>query len=146
METFHEKWQESLATIKDAEGFVFSFGFHPLTKSLLENSEKGGGNAMAIPSSDGPLFVILINPIWTLPQDDERVFTAVGNFVDELKRLASEKGLLHRYIFPNYGFQNHDIIAGYGEESVSSLKETSRKYDPEGIFRKGVPGGFKLPN
>jgi len=24
------------------------------------------------------------------------------------------------------------------------LKAVSKKYDPEGIFQKGVPGGFKL--
>ncbi|KAI1869321.1 uncharacterized protein JN550_005951 [Neoarthrinium moseri] len=101
METFHDKWQETLATIQDAEGFIFSFGFHPLTKALLENSEKAG---------------------------------------------AREKGLLHRYIFTNYGYQKDDIIAGYGEKSVTRLRETRRKYDPEDVFSRGVPGGFKLPN
>ncbi|KAI1842929.1 hypothetical protein JX266_010947 [Neoarthrinium moseri] len=146
METFHDKWQETLATIKDAEGFIFSFGFHPLTKALLENSEKAGGNAMAIPPSDGPLFVILIKPIWTQPRDDGRIFAAVGGLVDELRRLAKEKGLLHRYIFTNYGYQKDDIIAGYGEKSVARLRETRRKYDPEDVFSRGVPGGFKLPN
>ncbi|RYO99950.1 hypothetical protein DL764_006659 [Monosporascus ibericus] len=145
METFHQKWQETLDTIKDAAGFIFSFGFHPLTKALLENSEKAGGNAKAISPSDGPLFVILINPIWTLPEDDNRIFAAVDNLVGEFRALASEKGLLHRYIFPNYAYQKDDIIAGYGERSVSRLRETSKKYDPEGMFQKGVPGGFKLP-
>ncbi len=145
MEAFYKKWEETLALIKDIEGFIFSFGFHPLTKALLRNSEKAGGNAMAIPSSDGPLFVLLINPIWTLPEDDKRVFSEVGHFVAELRRLAAEKGLLHRYIFTNYGYQKDDIIAGYGEDSVAQLRETSKKYDPEGIFQKSVPGGFKLP-
>ncbi|RYP93289.1 hypothetical protein DL770_000578 [Monosporascus sp. CRB-9-2] len=144
MENFHVKWQETLGKLKDAAGFIFSFGFHPLTKALLENSEKAGGNAKSIPPSDGPLFVVLINPIWTLPEDDNRIFTAVNNLLAELRALASEKGLLHRYIFPNYAYQKDDIIAGYGEGSVSKLRETSKKYDPEGMFQKGVPGGSKL--
>ncbi|KAK6223276.1 hypothetical protein LQW54_000393 [Pestalotiopsis sp. IQ-011] len=146
METFHDKWQEALAKIKDAEGFIFSFGFHPLTKALLENSAKASGNAMNIPPSDGPLFVILINPIWNFAKDDDRILKTVGALVDDLRSIASEKGLLHRYIFTNYGFQADEIISGYGEESVSKLRETSKKYDPEGMFQKGVPGGFKLPN
>lgn len=146
METFHDKWQEALAKIKDAEGFIFSFGFHPLTKALLENSAKAGGNAMDIPPSEGPLFIILINPIWTLAKDDDRIFKTVGALVDDLRSIASEKGFLHRYIFTNYGFQADDIVSGYGDESVSKLRETSKKYDPEGMFQKGVPGGFKLPN
>jgi hypothetical protein len=144
METFYQKWQETLAKVKDSEGFIFSFGFHPITKALLEQSQKAGGNAMKIPPSDGPLFVVLINPAWKLAKDDALIFAEVENFVKELRSLARDKGLLHRYIFTNYGYSKDDVIAGYGEESVSRLRATSQKYDPEGVFQKGVPGGFKL--
>lgn len=116
-----------------------------MTKALLESSEKAGSNAKAILPSDGPLFIVLINPIWTLPEDDKRIFSAVENLVAGFRELASKKGLLHRYIFPNYAYQKDDIISGYGEESVSKLGETSKKYDPLGLFQKGVPGGFKIP-
>ncbi|KAJ2994821.1 hypothetical protein NUW58_g1449 [Xylaria curta] len=146
MELFHDKWQETLAQIKDAEGFIFSFGFHPLTKALLKNSEKAGGNAAAIPPSDGPLFVLLINPIWALPEDDARIFKAVGALVSELRGLAQERGLLHRYVFTNYAFGEDDIVSGYGEESVAKLIATSKRVDPQSVFQWGVPGGFKLPN
>ncbi|KAI1306687.1 hypothetical protein F5Y03DRAFT_394527 [Xylaria venustula] len=146
MNIFHDKWQETLAQIKDADGFIFSFGFHPLTKALLENSEKAGGNAAAIPPSDGPLFVLLINPIWTLPDDDQRIFRAVGELVTDLRGLARERGLLHRYIFTNYGFADDDVLSGYGKESITKLIDTSKRFDPLGVFQKGVPGGFKLPN
>lgn len=100
---------------------------------------------MAIPPSEGPLFVVLINPSWKLAEDDARIFTAIDDLVAELKGMASEKGLLHQYIFANYGNGNQDVIAGYGSESVSKLQETSRRYDPDGLFQKGIPGGFKLP-
>ncbi|KAH8783139.1 hypothetical protein F5883DRAFT_625605 [Diaporthe sp. PMI_573] len=144
MEEFYQRWQETLAKVKDAEGFIFSFGFHPITKALLEQSRKAGGNAMDIPPSDGPLFVVLINPSWKLAEDDKHIFAKVESFVKELRTLAQDKGLLHRYIFTNYGYSKDDVIAGYGEESVSKLRATSKKYDPEGLFQKAVPGGFKL--
>ncbi|KAI0836401.1 hypothetical protein F5Y06DRAFT_305374 [Hypoxylon sp. FL0890] len=144
MEAFHKKWQDMLSAIQDAQGLTFSFGFHPITKAMLESSAAAGSNSMAIPPSDGPLFVVLINPGWDAAEDDERIFVAVGDFVQGLRKLASEKGLLHRYIFTNYAHQADDTIAGYGEASVIKLKKTSVKYDPEGIFQKGVPGGFKL--
>jgi len=35
-------------------------------------------------------------------------------------------------------------MAGYGEESLERMKGVSKKYDPEGVFQRGVPGGFKL--
>ncbi|KAI1262134.1 FAD-binding domain-containing protein [Xylariaceae sp. FL1019] len=146
MGEFYQKWQATLENIKDAEGFVFSFGFHLLSKSLLENSQKAGGNPAAIPPSDGPLFVVLINPSWKLAEDDERVFKTVKTFTSELKRLAQERDLLHRYIFTNYALGEDDVIGGYGNESVTKLIATAQRYDPDGVFQLGVPGGFKLPS
>ncbi|RYC55300.1 hypothetical protein CHU98_g10910 [Xylaria longipes] len=99
MQLFHNKWQETLAQINNAKGFIFSFGFHPLTKALLKNSEKAGGNAAVIPPSDGPLFVLLVNPIWELPGDDQRIFEAVGDLMSELRSLARERGLLYGGIY-----------------------------------------------
>ncbi|KAL1849674.1 hypothetical protein Daus18300_013175 [Diaporthe australafricana] len=144
MEAFYQKWQETLSKVKDSEGFIFSFGFHPITKALLEESQKAGGNAMDISPSDGPLFVVLINPVWKLAEDDERIFAEVESLVGELRSLARNKGLLHRYIFTNYGYSKDNIIAGYGEDSVSRLRAVSKKYDPDGVFQDAVPGGFKL--
>lgn len=144
MEAFYEKWQNTLSKVKDSEGFIFSFGFHPITKALLEASQRAGGNAMDIPPSDGPLFVVLINPVWKLAEDDTSIFTEVEHLVAELRDLARDKGLLHRYIFTNYGYSKDDVIAGYGKESMSRLRAASQKYDPEGIFQNAVPGGFKL--
>lgn len=144
MEAFHERWQNTLSKVKDAEGFIFSFGFHPVTKALLEASQRAGGNAMDIPPSDGPLFVVLINPAWKLADDDTRIFTEVESLVSDLRSLARDKGLLHRYVFTNYGYSKDDVIAGYGKKSISRLRAASAKYDPDGVFQKAVPGGFKL--
>lgn len=97
MESFYEKWQSTLSRVKDAEGFIFSFGFHPITKALLEASQKAGGNAMDIPPSDGPLFVVLINPAWKQAVDDVRIFAEVEGLVAELRSLARDKGLLFSF-------------------------------------------------
>jgi type IV secretory pathway TrbF-like protein len=59
---------------------------------------------MDIPPSDGPLFVVLINPSWKLAEDDKHIFAEVESFVKELRTLAQDKGLLHRYIFTNNGY------------------------------------------
>ncbi|KAL2171199.1 hypothetical protein VTG60DRAFT_3510 [Thermothelomyces hinnuleus] len=144
MEALRDRWQATLETIKDAEGLVFSLVFFPITKALLQHSAEAGGNAMDIPPSDGPLFVLLINPIWARPEDDRRIFAAVETLIADMRRLAAEKGLLHRYIFANYAYQKDYVMAGYGEKSLERLREVSRKYDPDGMFQRGVPGGFKL--
>jgi hypothetical protein len=144
MKRLHEAWLETLEPLKSAAGFIFSLGFFPLTKALLESSRLAGGNAKDINPEDGPLFIILLNPTWDSRDDDARVQDGVKKLLATFKHLAHEKGLLHRYIFTNYAHQNEDVFQGYGQDSAANLKKVSAKYDPEGIFQKNVPGGFKL--
>jgi len=68
----------------------------------------------------------------------------VKNLLATFKHLADEKGMLHRYIFTNYAYQDEDVFEGYGRDSAANLRRISEKYDPEGVFQKNVPGGFKL--
>jgi len=49
-----------------------------------------------------------------------------------------------RYIYTNYAADFQDPMTGYGLRSLAFMREVSRKYDPQGIFQKQVPGGFKL--
>lgn len=144
MKDLHQVWRRTLEPLRALKGFIFSFGYFPLTKALLTNSRKSGGNAKDIDPADGPLFIILINPTWDLPENDDQVYSAVDDLLQQIRKIAGDRGLLHRYIFTNYGYHKDDVLAGYGEASVQRLREVSKKYDPEGVFQKAVPGGFKL--
>jgi hypothetical protein len=137
-------WLNTLEPLKSADGFIFSLGYFPLTKALLENSKLAGGNAKDIDPADGPLFIVFINPTWNSADDDERIHAAIHDLLVKFKQVAGEKHLLHRYIFTNYAYQKEDVFASYGEESLKKLKVVSKKYDPKAIFQKAVPGGFKL--
>lgn len=48
------------------------------------------------------------------------------------------------WLYLNYAAQDQDPIASYGADSVERLKAASRKFDPQGLFQRNVPGGFKL--
>ncbi|KAF1957642.1 FAD-binding domain-containing protein [Byssothecium circinans] len=144
MNNLHREFLNTLEELKSAEGLIFSLGFFPLTKSLLENSKAAGGNAKDIDPSDGPLFIILLNPTWDSPTDDVRVHQGVEDLLAKFKKVASERGLLHRYLFTNYTYQKDDALSGYGEESLERMRKVSEKFDPAGVFQKAVPGGFKI--
>jgi hypothetical protein len=144
MNEIHEKWAEVLKTLKDADGFIFSLGFFPMTKAMLVNSQKAGGNAKDIDPEDGPLLIMMLNPTWNASSDDDRVHKGVETILAASRAMASERGLLHRYIFTNYAYYKESLFQGYGEKSLAALRETGQKFDPKGIFQKAVPGGFKL--
>ena len=44
----------------------------------------------------------------------------------------------------NYAYPTQPVIASYGGENVRFLRNVSNKFDPQGVFQKLVPGGFKL--
>ncbi|OTB20074.1 hypothetical protein K445DRAFT_18613 [Daldinia sp. EC12] len=144
LEDVYEEWENTLEELKHIIGFSFTLGFMPLTKSMLKNSAEAGGNAMAIPPSDGPLFLAVVDTVWPKPKYDNLVFEEIENLMAACRRLVGGKGHLHRFIHASYAHHEDDVIAGYGRESVSRLRETSKRYDPEGVFQKGTPGGFKL--
>jgi hypothetical protein len=144
MNDIHEKWAEVLKILNDADGFIFSLGFFPMTKAMLVNSQKAGGNAKDIDPEDGPLLIMMLNPTWNASSDDDRVHKGVETILAASRAMASERGLLHRYIFTNYAYYKESLFQGYGEKSLAALRETSQKFDPKGIFQKAVPGGFKL--
>ena len=146
MKELHQVWLKTLEPLRPLQGLIFSFSYFPFTKALLTNSKKAGDNAKDIDPADGPLLGILINPIWDLAEDDQRVYSALEELMQSLKRIASDKGMLHRYIFTNYGHYKENVLGGYGESSVQRMQAVSKKYDPDGIFQKAVPGGFKLLN
>jgi hypothetical protein len=57
---------------------------------------------------------------------------------------AVSRNTLHSYVFMNYASSFQNPIDSYGAENKLKLQEVSEKYDPEGVFQKGVPGGFKV--
>ena len=61
-----------------------------------------------------------------------------------MKAKSVELGVDSQYIYLNYAANWEDPIAGYGEVVKSRLQEVSRKFDPEGVFQRMCPGGFKL--
>lgn len=62
----------------------------------------------------------------------------------EIESLASARGLLRRFRYLNYSNKKQNPIASYGPETVAELQATSKKYDPNGLFQRQAPGGFKL--
>ncbi|KAK7992371.1 hypothetical protein PG996_012597 [Apiospora saccharicola] len=117
IKSFHAKWQEPL-------GLIFKLGFHS-PKKLLLGSARVSGNALVIPT------------------DDERVFSALGSLVRELRQMADERGLWHRYVSDKRVFEEVNFMGGHGTESVDKLREVSARYRPDGVLQNGFPGDFK---
>jgi hypothetical protein len=73
------------------------------------------------------------------------VYNAAKALFAQGQARAEQLGVGKRFLYLNYAAQFQDPLAGYGPASVERLQAASAKYDPSGVFKKLVPGGFKIP-
>ncbi|TKA30695.1 hypothetical protein B0A50_02415 [Salinomyces thailandicus] len=123
---------------------AFSLSFQPEPTIIQAASAAAGGNSLGLSVEDGPLFNFLLTMTWDTEADDEFVNQQGRDLYNQAEQKASELGVQKKYIYLNYAAPWQEPIKGYGEEIVAQLQAVSRKYDPEGVFQKLVPGGFKL--
>lgn len=73
----------------------------------------------------------------------------MNTWSDETGEIISEKlgekGLAHPFIYINdaQGYQN--VFGSYGKKELERLKKIRNKYDPQRLWKKGLVGGFKIP-
>ncbi|KAI0023355.1 FAD-binding domain-containing protein [Xylariomycetidae sp. FL0641] len=139
-----DAFTSTLEPLKALDGLVFSFTLQPYPVSLLEKCVTGGGNATGLDASGGPLVSILLLMYWKNKDDDAKLLGAAKELLGSIDRDAASRGQAVAYKYMNYAFSFQDPISSYGAENKKALVEVSKKYDPEGIFQIGVPGGFKL--
>ncbi|KAK7994443.1 hypothetical protein PG991_016031 [Apiospora marii] len=137
-------FEPALEKVRAIDGMVFSFTLQPYPVSLLKRTEPAGGNVLGLNPADGPLVSILILLYWNQQSDDELVLGTARNVIEAIDKDAAARGTLVPYKYLNYAFDFQDPIGSYGQENRKKLQEASRKYDPDGLFQKEVPGGFKL--
>ena len=118
--------------------------FQPIVPAITSKSAPLGGNSQGLNPSEGPLVNSLLTASWDLSSDDLLVNTVAGEFVDGVNTLAQKAGAFNGFIYLNYANKTQNPIDGYGAANKVKLQAVSKKYDPLGLFQKGVPGGFKL--
>ncbi len=126
----------------------FSLTIQPVPASSPSKSAASAadGNSLGLErsSSSAALVLCLISATWDTPTDDAQIASVAKSLNGAIVDAAKAKGLFNRWIYLNYAADFQDPIGGYGAENGARLRAVSRKYDPDQVFQKNVPGGFKL--
>ena len=135
---------KALQPIKLAAGLVYALSYQPLPTAITTKAGAATPNSLGLDASDGNLVLALLSVTWTLATDDAAVTAAANGWLKAAKAASVKAGLANEYLYLNYAALGQDPIAGYGKANQEDLREVSRKYDPDRIFQKAVPGAFKL--
>ncbi|KAK7953148.1 FAD-binding domain-containing protein [Apiospora saccharicola] len=139
-----EIYTAGLEPIKPCQGLICSMKLQPYAHSLLDASTAQGGNSLGLSPANGPLVSVLLLTYWTNKSDEAAVLETMKTILGSIKSRAAARDLLVPYTYMNYAFASQNPIGSYGAENKAELQRVSRRYDPQGLFQKGVPGGFKL--
>nr|ANM86476.1 putative 6-hydroxy-D-nicotine oxidase [Cladonia uncialis subsp. uncialis] len=141
----HDQLVEDLKNFIADGDFTTECLFQPLPTVLGQKSKEFGGNVMGVTDlqHDGVIFTAIA----IVKTKDQEAFAypklkAWGNAVCDYARTI-ENGLLD-WIYMNYADKSQNPLASYGPENVKKLKDAAAKYDPEQVFQKLCPGGFKI--
>ncbi|KAK8115918.1 FAD-binding domain-containing protein [Apiospora sp. TS-2023a] len=108
------------------------------------NTAEADANFFGLRPEDGPLVIVEICHNWRRAADDAEAYAAVDAFLRDVDRVASERGLGSRWVFPNYAQPDEKVMQAYGPERLAQLKRVAERWDPDGFFQKRVVGGFKI--
>ncbi len=82
--------------------------------------------------------------VWDSPADDAVFIALLESVVEQCATAARELRLDNPYVDLTHAYATQDPLGSYGADNLARLRSTAKKYDPEGVFQKLVPGGFKL--
>jgi len=144
METFFQLADQTVGTLSSVLGLTFTVSFQPQPQIIIRKQRETGGNALGLEDTFKDLVNVLLTVTYRRASDDERVNTAARELFDRAILAAKSAGVWDRYLYLNYAAPFQRPIDSYGPASLAFLQRVSQRYDREGLFQDGVPGGFKL--
>ncbi|KAI0852738.1 putative FAD-binding oxidoreductase [Daldinia vernicosa] len=134
----------SLGRIGNVTSGTVVFGMQPISINAIEAGYARGGNALGLRPVDQTWYVI--DAGWWDEKDDKTVHNSIRNITGVIEEASTRGDSYIPYLFMNDASWDQDVIGQYGEENIKRLKAVQSRYDPEHVFQKLVPGGFKLPS
>ena len=133
-------------TMTDLKGTAQQFivSIQPFGQFIMQHSAATGGNSLGLDKSGDDLQLYCLTVAWEHEADDEKIYGGMKNLLEIADQEAKANGVLDDYIFMNYAAPWQHPVSSYGQNNVKALRAASKKYDPQQIFQRAVPGGYKL--
>ncbi|KAH7141822.1 mitomycin radical oxidase [Dactylonectria macrodidyma] len=114
----------------------------PLSARTIRLSNQRGGTAPGWAEEDQSL--VFIDNAWLHEKDTEYILEAGNQCIARLRKAAKARGVLMPQIWMNNSGPDDDVIASYGKENWTRLRDISVKYDPKRTFQRLCVGGYKI--
>ncbi|KAE8148199.1 hypothetical protein BDV25DRAFT_20937 [Aspergillus avenaceus] len=117
--------------------------FQPFPAVFGQLAKHKGGNMLGLDDENNHI-LYLLGYSWDNTADND-LFNSIGYKVfGEVQSYAKELGVDGRYVYLNYAGKGQNPLQSYGEDNAREIARVAKTYDPQGVFQRQVPGGFKI--
>lgn len=138
----YELFQASCDKVREYAGIVWSLTFHPVLPALISKSPFLQSAIPTLSDPPQPMIIAQITGTWKDRNDTAVIEETAVQLISDIESAAWAEGKQTGYVYLNYAHSGQKVF-GEGER-LERLRDVSKRYDPDGIFQRCVPGGFKL--
>jgi hypothetical protein len=131
-------WEKGVSKIANVDGIFVEFLVqpHPVTN---------GTNMFGLTPERTDDVMIDMTAAYAKKADDVLVQRVIKDIVNKQRALLKSHGYMIDFIYLNYADISQKVLQSWGKDNIAKLRAASKKYDPNGVFQKQVPGGYKIP-
>ncbi|KAL4738957.1 FAD-binding domain-containing protein [Aspergillus similis] len=130
-------WEDGCRALAEIQGLQVQYLVQPQPVT-------NGTNSLGQAAGETDVVIGLVTVAFDNASDQERALDGLRSIVNSHIRVLRNAGLYIPFKYLNYADKSQDPFSSYGEQRKAHLQTVSRRYDPTGLFQRGVPGGFKL--
>lgn len=118
--------------------------FQPIPRLYAERSAAAGGNVMGL--EHYPYDAVMVQASASVKSAElaEWVRPRIQALIEDVRAFAASRDGFISWKYPNYAHGSQDVLQSYGPDNVQMIREAAAKYDPQGVFQRLCPGGFKI--
>ncbi|KAI4225437.1 MAG: hypothetical protein L6R36_003921 [Xanthoria steineri] len=131
-----------LQTLTSVTAGALALALQPISTSVVHAGRARGGNALGLQATNQTWFALDVGHYFAA--DDTTAHTAMRGLLARIETLTQSNGSYLEYEFMNDASYDQDVLGHYGGENLRRLRAVRARYDPDSVFQRLVPGGFKL--
>ncbi|KAI1385522.1 uncharacterized protein F4822DRAFT_413320 [Hypoxylon trugodes] len=135
--------EELKAHVPDGD-FLTQCIFQPVPTLFAQNSLASGGNVLGIERNKENCILFQISTMMKTPEQLAFAYAKLSACVETVKQYAASVDGLTEWNYMNYADKSQNVLSSYGADNVKKMKDVAAKYDPQQVFQKLCPGGWKI--
>ncbi|OTA93930.1 hypothetical protein M434DRAFT_21159 [Hypoxylon sp. CO27-5] len=141
----HQGLVDELKSYVPDGDFITQCIFQPVPTIVAEHSAAAGGNVMGVERNTDNAILFQYAAMMRTAEQAAFVYPKLQAGLQIVKDFAASiEGGLMDWLYMNYAGKTQDVLASYGPDNVDRIRRVAAKYDPDRVFQKLCPGGWKI--